>query len=324
MTAAEIKQLTTLREVATGLGIDLPRDGVKFSSPFRHDKNPSCTVRGELFTDWSTGEHLDCIAVHAAATNQTIAEAIRELGDKLSGKEFLPPVARLSQPLEIPTAPVEAPKKIAEPSEELIQTAAQSRGLSVEAFEHARRFLGTLSYNLVHGQKCWVLSDAKKIGWEARRCDGRSFDALGDLQVRKTHSKGRGLKSWPLGILPPGVPSIRIALKKPPILLVEGTPDYVAACELILPLAPRLVIPCAMLGKSADISSDALQHFEGRRVSIAGHPDARDRVVAWANQIRDAKAASVHAVVLNNDLNDLLRMAPNNAEELRTLLKIDQ
>jgi hypothetical protein len=79
-----------------------------------------------------------------------------------------------------------------------------------------------------------------------------------------------------------------------------------------------------MLGKSADISSDALQHFEGRRVSIAGHPDARDRVVAWANQIRDAKAASVHAVVLNNDLNDLLRMAPNNADELRTLLKIDQ
>jgi hypothetical protein len=323
MRAAQIKERLTLREVAAMVSIDLPKDDVKFQSPFRSDKNPSCSINGDLFTDWSSGEHLDSIGFFAAAKNISNAAAIRELRLQSSGEANRPLIVRPRKPPELPESRVEAPNPM-EPSLDLIQQAAKSRGLSVEAFEHARMNLGTLSYNRIHGQKCWVLSDAKKIGWEARRCDGRSFDALGNLQVRKSHSKGRGLKKWPLGILPPGVPSIRIALKKPPILLVEGTPDYVAACELILPLAPRLVIPCAMLGKSADISSDALQHFEGRRVSIAGHPDARDRVVAWAKQIRDAKAASVHAVVLNNDLNDLLRMAPNNAEELRTLLKIDQ
>ena len=324
MRAAQIKERLTLREVAAMASIDLPKDGEKFHSPFRPDNNPSCSINGDLFTDWSSGEHLDSIGFFAAAKNISSAAAIRELRLQLSGEANRPPIIRPRKPLESPQGPVEAPDPI-EASPDLIQQAAKSRGLSVEAFEHARMTLGTLSYNRIHGQKCWVLCDSKKIGWEARRCDGKPFDALGELHERKSHSKGRGLKKWPVGLVPPGIPAIRIALKKPSILLVEGAPDYIAACELVHGL-PELVLPCAMLGKSASISDEALPYFQNRRVTIAGHPDARERVEFWARQIADAGAASVSPVLLGLgfDLNEHLRNHPHRIEEIRGLLGLAQ
>jgi len=74
-----IKAKTSLRAIATLLNIDLPADGRKFRSPFRPDKSPSCSVKENVLTDWSTGERFDQIDFFAAAKNLPRAEAIRGL-----------------------------------------------------------------------------------------------------------------------------------------------------------------------------------------------------------------------------------------------------
>ena len=49
-----------LRAMCTRLKIELPeRDGAKFSSPFRRDRNPSCSIIHGKMRHWSTGENLD-------------------------------------------------------------------------------------------------------------------------------------------------------------------------------------------------------------------------------------------------------------------------
>jgi hypothetical protein len=81
---AEIKSRLPLRDVAALIGAELPtRDGVKFRSPLRSDRNPSCTIKADVLFDWSSGEHFDAIDLYAAAKNISNAEAIRELGERL-------------------------------------------------------------------------------------------------------------------------------------------------------------------------------------------------------------------------------------------------
>jgi hypothetical protein len=321
MTAEEIKSKLSLRSVAALCGIDLPRDGQKFRSPFRPDQNPSCAIKGEIFTDWSGNEHFDAIGFFAAAKGISNAEAIRALRGHLGGLSVTAGAVKVAKALK--KLPVIPPVPIANPTKKLLECAAASRGLTWEAFEAARTVFKTLTFGTLFEQTCWFLHDASQIGWEARRCDGKPFDPVGSIGERKSHSKGQGLKSWPMGINPTGFPKAQLDKLKPRILLVEGGPDYIAACQLILDL-PNLILPCAMLGKSADISPSALPLFRGRHVSIAGHPDAEARVVEWANQIKSTGAASVHPVLLdcNMDLNDWLKCHPARAGELRDLLKL--
>jgi hypothetical protein len=326
MTASSqtIKSRLSLRDVATICGIELPKDGVKFRSPFRPDQNPSCTIKGEVFTDWSSGEHLGPIRFYAAAKDITKDDAKRDLRRLFGYRSHQSVALKVAQVQvsKLANSPVDPPAPIAFPAKELLECAAQSRGLSWEAFEAARVTFKTLTLGTLFDQTCWFLHDASRIGWEARRSDGKPFAPLGNLGERKSHSKGKGLKSWPMGITPPGFAQSKIDALNPRILLVEGTPDYIAACQLILDL-PYLVLPCAMLGKSADISADALPHFKNRIVTIAGHPDARDRIAAWASQIQGAGAESVHPVILSKcDLNDWLRTHPHREGELRNLLQL--
>ncbi|CAN5583895.1 hypothetical protein BH09VER1_BH09VER1_40280 [soil metagenome] len=85
-TCAEIRERWTLRAMAARLGIELPRDGVKFRHPLRADRHPSCTVRGERLYDWSQGERgLDAIALFAMARGLDEKAAIVELARELPG-----------------------------------------------------------------------------------------------------------------------------------------------------------------------------------------------------------------------------------------------
>jgi hypothetical protein len=83
-----IKLRATLHDVAGLLGIQLPsRVGRKFSSPFRPDKNPSCSIYerdGALrFRDWTNDIDVDLIGFFALARGLSNAEAIRELAKEL-------------------------------------------------------------------------------------------------------------------------------------------------------------------------------------------------------------------------------------------------
>ncbi len=323
MNAAEIKTRFPLRAVAAMLGIELPRDGVKFRSPFRDDKNPSCTVKGDHFTDWTSGEHLDAIAFYATAKGITNGDAVRALREMAGGVSRFQKNHR-TKPMNTRNAqsaqskpPLPAP---IEPSPELLQTTAKARGLSIEAFESARVIMGTLTYGKCFDGAgvCWILSDREAPGWEARRCDGLPFAPCGSLMERKSHAKGVGIKTWPVGIAPPEFTDEEISARDPHILVVEGGPDYVAAFEIcwLSPTVP--VLPCAMLGKGAkQIADRALRHFKNRRVSILGHDDATDSILQWAAQIRAAGALRVTPIKLGfRDLNDIAR---DNPEELSNI-----
>ena len=327
MTADDIKAKFPLRAVASLCGIELPRDGVKFRSPFRPDLHESCTIKGDLFTDWSRDEKLDQIGFYAAAKGIENGQAFKELRRMTGGgSDFKSPpgkvkVARPASPP--PRQAVTIPDRIENPTRKLIERTAEARGLSWEAFEAARVFFKTLTFGRHFEQSCWFLHDRRDIGFEARRCDNQEFEPVGNLGPRKSHSKGAGVKAWPMGILPPGLSDETIERENPRILLVEGTPDYVAAVQVAMMIGP-LVIPCAMLGKGSDIAPDALPHFKGRAVTIAGHTDASDRVKAWGGQIRRAGAAEVVPVLLGShaDLNDWIRYHPDRTGELLNFLHL--
>lgn len=83
----QILQRWPLRAMAARLGLELPRDGVKFPSPFRPDQHPSCTVRGERFFDWSREPRgLDAIGLYALAKGLDPRAAITELARELPGR----------------------------------------------------------------------------------------------------------------------------------------------------------------------------------------------------------------------------------------------
>jgi Toprim-like len=72
------------------------------------------------------------------------------------------------------------------------------------------------------------------------------------------------------------------------ILLVEGAPDYLAACQLIA-AQDENILPVTMLGASASISHEAIKYFTCRNVTIVAHPDnaGREAAMRWGTQLQD-------------------------------------
>jgi hypothetical protein len=66
---------------------------------------------------------------------------------------------------------------------------------------------------------------------------------MASLGERKSHSLRGSSKQWPVGLLPPGFekPWLKEHVRK--ILLVEGGPDYLAACQLIAESTDENVLP---------------------------------------------------------------------------------
>jgi hypothetical protein len=135
----------------------------------------------------------------------------------------------------------------------------------------------------------WILTDASNRCAEARRIDRKPYPAIGDLGERKSHCLPGSSKEWPVGILPPGFEEPWLKQHVHKILLVEGGPDYLAACQLIAEQDEN-VLPVAMLGASLDICQDALPYFATRAVTVVAHPDEEGRKAAarWAKQIQGA------------------------------------
>jgi hypothetical protein len=86
---ADIKSRVTLRDTAAMLGLAVPqRAGLKFRSPLRPDKNPSCSIYQRAdewrFRDWSHGIDVDQIGFYALARGISNTEAIHELAQRLN------------------------------------------------------------------------------------------------------------------------------------------------------------------------------------------------------------------------------------------------
>ena len=287
---AEIKAQWPLHSMLARCGISIPDRG-KFSSPFRDDQNPSCEVYKECIKDWSTGEHFDSIRVFAETEKISNKEAIRKLANELPKR----------RPKRVPRQkPLVIPKLQYNP--EAAEKLSKLRGISRHGIDLAATTIGSLGFGEVLGYSCWILTDGKNIA-EARRMDGLKFPTIGHLGERKSHTIAGSSKSWPIGINPMHG---KKAVSKLPILLVEGGPDYIAACDMAWHGG---FLPAAMLGSGCKIHADALPYFNGREVLILAHNDESGikGAKAWCHQLRKANAFTQVKRLLNGDLNDLVK-----------------
>jgi hypothetical protein len=304
---ARIKERWPLRAMCARLNIYIPENG-KFHSPFREDKNPSCEVNGETIKDWSTGNSYDSIRVFAEMNRISNGEAIRRLSKELPGEK--PTMKSESKGLVIPPLHY---------SLDEVKQLAHLRRISPEGVEWAGFFLKTLGFGECCGFPSWILTDATDQICEARRMDGQKFSSYKNLPERKSHTFKGSKKSFPIGIRPPG--RVKIA-QDCPCILVEGGPDYLAACDVFVE-SHQDFLPIAMLGSGMAINEDALPFFSGRRVLILAHSDqnrsGEKGAIKWAQQLRKHRAkVSVHELV-GADLNE--QVSRDGAKSVATSLQ---
>jgi Toprim domain-containing protein len=267
-----------------GLPGEPPAHDKAVCSPFRNDQHPSFSIfdGGRKWKDHGTGEHGDAADFLAMAKGFSPEEGAREL-IRVAGTASANAGSESSTlaKLQLPPAAKWDPA--------LAQQVADSRRLAITAVEFAFLWLGTLSFRCVCNQRCWVLTDRALRCAEARRIDGEIFPAIGKLEERKSHSLRHSDKSWPVGILPPGFEEAWLLEHVQKIWLVEGGPDYLAACQLIAQQDSN-VLPVALLGASVSIFEEALVHFADRQTTIISHGDqaGRDAAARWERALQRA------------------------------------
>ena len=303
-----LKERLLIPEVWQKLGLE-GQPGASCRSPFREDKNPSFSISkdGRRWKDYGTGAGGDVIDFIAMARQISTGEALKvflELAGVPVAVKSRSPQAAASSPgatfkekatALLPPPPEEHPDGLPVPLQsgrhEDRLLVAETRHLTPEAVSLGLA-LRTLTFAIVQGYRCWVLTDAESRLAEARRVDGMPFPQCGALGRRKAHTLRGSRKSWPLGAaVLRRVPDFRT------LLLVEGGPDYLAALHFAHELERWDVLPVAMLGRGtgAKIDPVALELMRGRRVRIYPHADADGGGVqsarVWAKQLHKVGCA---------------------------------
>ncbi len=157
-----------------------------------------------------------------------------------------------------------------------IETVAEHRGLSTAAINLAqeRGLLGFVDYR---NYPAWVVSDETNFNAQARRIDGALWDGGG-----KVAGFIGNCASWPIGIHE----AVDGAFAT--ILMVEGTPDLLAAFEVILREGRQSdTTAVCVTGATNRIHSVALPLFKGKRVRIVAHNDPQGLRGAenWRSQL---------------------------------------
>lgn len=211
-------------------------------------------------------------------------------------------------------------------TERQLRNLATLRGLPLEAV-HTARVMGVLRFGPWKGREAWFIRSLDGARVQARRMDGKPWEEL------------HGAKAWTL----PGSKGGLIGGEwirpggQARFLLVEGGPDYLAACDLWWRselTGDGICIPLALLGASQSLPDSALAKLRGREVRIAAHGDEAGENAArrWAAQL-DAAGARVSALFLRElqlartdgrpvgDWNDLYQAdAPARETVLRRLM----
>ncbi len=305
-----LKESLRIPEVWRALGLP-GQPAPTCRSPFRPDKSPSFSIYqdGRRWKDFATGQGGDVIDFIATARQTGKGEALRLFLELAGVPRQAPPPPPAPQ---TPPSPPPPPAQEATPLQALLRAerpeqhpdgvrvplhhgteadrrlVAESRRICPEAVSLALA-LRTLTFSIVQGYRCWVLTDAAGRSAEARRLDGLPFPECGTLGRRKAHTLRGSRKSWPLGVaVLRRVPDFRT------LLLVEGGPDYLAALHFANELERWDVLPVAMLGRGTGRRMDpgALELMRGRQVCIYPHADADggglQSARLWAAQLHHA------------------------------------
>jgi len=158
---------------------------------------------------------------------------------------------------------------------------------------------GVLRFCLAYDLPAWAVLDVDNpCNVQVRRLDGGLwFDRVKSMGVTNNWAK------WPVGL--------SAALKQPqmPILLVEGTGDFVAGWHCAVD-GYTSAIPVAMFGASNPIHDGALTLIEGRRVEIVEQHDQAGAKAAdrWREQLEAIGCEVITRLVPTpgEDLNDHL------------------
>jgi hypothetical protein len=345
-----LKEILRIPEVWDRFGLP-GQPSISCSSPFRPDKSPSFSVydEGRKWKDHGTDDGGDVIDFLARAGDTSTTEATKRFIEMAGGAAvpFLPrkgpsDAAAMREAYKEGVAAEKARKRALWPSfiaeeaykAEARKRGAESRNVSPDAFEIGE-LMETIHYGNVCGFPCWILTDDAGLIAEARRIDRGVFPEIGELPSRKAHTLPGSIKAWPAGTA---------ALRRLPnisrVMMVEGSPDYVAALHFASAHIDACggslnTLPVAMLGRGVgtEIHPEALALLAGKRIRIYPHNDpdggGMERARVWAAQLH---AAGCVVDFFNfdgltrtegqpvNDLNDLCDLIPSQQNLITDLL----
>lgn len=245
-------------------------------------KSLAIDLSGEFagwFRDWATGERGDCFELTMSARGLDFVSAKRVLGERYG--IAAPPIRLQPAP---PTSGLELPADATPGTRGDWQELATLRNLAATSPATAALHLGTLFFGTVHGFRCWILTDSRRLCAEARRMEGRPFPPLGTLGERKAHTLRGSMKSWPVGLVVDRYDTAEFRA----LLAVEGSPDYLSALDFSLH-AKADCLPIAFLGAGTAraIHPEALPLLRGKRVRFYPHADKSGTaaVERWAEQL---------------------------------------
>jgi hypothetical protein len=310
---SEIKARMTIPQVAAGFFPEW-RPAKSCHSPFRSDRSPSFSVydNGKAYKDFSTSEHGDVISFFQKATGTDFPKAVDALS-RMAGifdeKERPQKKEALRFPDDLRTG-----------GDTELRQVEQLRNINLEACRIASD-RGVLKFGTVCFQPCWIITNGTSNA-QARRIDGKLFEAVGSLGERKAHTLRGSAQAAPIGL----------PTDKPFIALVEGSGDLLAANHFAHAenKADRLGV-VAMLGASNRLTDTALKQLAGKRIRVFRHADEAGEKAArgWAGQLESVGCSvdifDCGGVLLtgggtSKDLNDLTGMDADYWEENRPLL----
>ena len=269
-------------------------------SPFREDRSPSFSVYedGTKWKDHSTGEGGDVCDFVKLALNCSAGEAARWIIEQAGTVSTAPARAKAKpkprEPMQLPTLEKGTPEEL--------DTLAKLRGLPHSRGLQILQDRGLLHFATMPDEwgkvRAWLLTDESRRNAQARRLDGKHWQALDSKPKAKTLKGAEA--AWPIGAA-----SMEAANK---VYLVEGMPDALAAATLANQWDDWAVV--SMIGAALDIHPDALELLQGKSVCIFVHADEAGEKAArkWAKQLT-AAGAKVSGLISDHpgrDLNDAL------------------
>jgi len=277
-------------------------------SPFRKDATPSFGIfqapSGDwLFKDHSTGETGDELHLLALYLGRDADADFQYLLEKY---------ATYAGQLRDSDKHIVAPNPQATTEQSSVDLTNYHVGSANEIRElaHARPYYreglnwaserGVLQFGEIGGNPVYVVTDCAGKLAEARRIDGKTFH-----QGNKSHCLKGSSKSWPIGILE--------AESYPNIALVEGVPDFLHAHAAILHEQANhyastdvSCAPVAMLGAACNIAEEALEHFNGKHVTLFPHVDqaGKEATQRWGDQLYHAGVQDILVFELDGAINE--------------------
>lgn len=296
MELQEAKQRLPVPELWKRLGLP-GQPGRVCKSPWREDRKPSLSISadGMLWNDFGEGVGGDAICFLERACGLSRKEACLKFIEMAGGTAVVPKAApRTTKPTEQHRERPELPSlSIGMPEQH--KRLAKLRGLRTEAIEMAVG-LGLLHFCVWQGEPAWLITDGTRVNAQVRRMDGKPWG-----EVKAKTLPGSWAK-WPIGM----------PTDKPSVLLVEGGPDLLAACQLILDERGKdITAPVCMFGSALEIYPLAVPLFRGKRVTMVPHRDAAGEKARarWERQLTGVvRSFSAMALPVDvKDLNDLLK-----------------